>query len=192
MSNIFESLDNQCVVETTIQESIIDQPKIEESPISTSVPSIVEIVPESDVNVIKPSTKKKCIHTLESGKRCRKNALQDNVYCNIHSEPIVKKIEDEPKIRVLTDDMAVKSLLSLHVSIYLLSEAASSMYGRPLVGLLESLGRDKEHIVNSYKDIVDYYGVENISRVVTPITGLALITTQHYIQAYSDGKKKDS
>jgi len=183
MSNIFEQLDSNLDIQPAVQS-------VEHVPNEPLPISVVETLPEqSDINVIPPKKRKKCIARKDDGTKCRRYAADDNVYCDSHLNPIViEEPQAKPPI-VLSPDIAVKSLLSLHVSIYMLSEAISRHTDYPLEGMVGKLNDDIDHVREVYGQIVEYYGVDNISSVISPITSLAVITSQHYVQSYIEGKK---
>jgi hypothetical protein len=186
MSNIFEQLDvksEQPVHSEPIEVKLDDKPV--EEPVSK-----VTVLPDA-IEVVAPIKKKKCNGYREDGSKCRRNAKPGTIYCSDHNnEQPEEQPADEMQGLIISPDVATKSLLSLHLTIYMLTETLSSYTNYPIEGMAGRLGEDIDAVKEVYDQIVEYYGVERISSVVSPTLSLALITSKHYLQAIADAKKK--
>lgn len=165
-----------CAQERT---AAVQQPIITSEPVETS--SIGQTV---HIPLVK---KKKCIALNEDGRKCRKSAVEGGVHCPLHHN---YKPKVEPKTIILSKDACLNSLLSLHISTYLLVEAVSKGTKYELDGLLDQLKEDQEPIREIYGNIIDSYTPEELSKYLSPWAGLALISTKHAITARQNAEKK--
>lgn len=146
-------------------------------------------LPQLQTTTIPEVKNKKCMALRENGKKCRKQTEPGNIYCPDH-QGYKPKVVKEPI--VLSKDMCVKSLLSLHVSSYILAEAVSKGTQFELNGLYQQLNEDQEPIKEIYNNMVESYTPEEVSKYLSPWLGLAILSTKHIVMARQNAEKKES
>lgn len=195
MSTIFDKVAAESgEVQVALPEGLLNATEqkslLGDAPAEQPASSQQEESGEPSVKVIPQIKRKKCIGRKPDGKKCRRLADEGSVYCDEHGDNPPATAEVENKIIPLSKDAAVKSLISFHVSCYMLTELASRYTNYPISGMNELLARDINAVTDIYNNIIDTYGVDTVTTYMNPFMGLAMISLGHTFEAYQAAEKK--
>lgn len=125
--------------------------------------------------------KKKC-----DDSECKRRIPLDQQFCDEHKppEPLTPEQINSGKV----------ALYNMHLSVYMLAEMASHGYNSErfkLDGLTNLLLEQREQIEEIHANLIEYYGIENIEQLCSPLLALATVTTGHVIRTVKENQKKD-
>lgn len=84
------------------------------------------------------------------------------------------------------------ALYNLHLTVYLVTELLAGIRTNKLDGLTKILVNQKEEVSVIYENIIQYYGVENVENICSPLVALALMTTGHVTTVLHNNNKKNT
>lgn len=182
--NIFSETDKQNGVELETK-TIMEEHNL----LTTETRVVEDTKKDEEVKVIERQQRAKCKYISPDGKKCRRLSEEGSLYCRECADKVPKP---EPKFNIMTMDTCTKTMLSLHMSVYMMAEQASQFTSYPMSGLVDELREDSKELKEIYENLVEFYGQDTVARFLNPMVSLSLISLKHGVCAMEKGKKSSS